>query len=95
MLDVGLLSVGSSLLPLLKGVSSLRWEPGLRSWSNGPQQNRRHGLRGRSILWPWCGCDRSWWQPHATPPGDGEAEAPLSARGYVELIGGVLEDSTQ
>jgi hypothetical protein len=29
------------------------------------------------------------------PPGDGEAGAPLSARGYVELVDGVLDDGTQ
>jgi hypothetical protein len=89
------MSVGSCSLPLPKGVLLHRREPGVQLRRDGPWWNRHHGLRGESVLRPWCGCDGGIWCPHVAPPGDGVAGAPLSARGCVELIGGVLEDGTQ
>jgi hypothetical protein len=58
-LGISLLSTGSLSLPLLKGVLSFKSEFSVRPRGNGPQQNHHHGLRGRSILQPWCGCDGS------------------------------------
>jgi hypothetical protein len=66
----------------------------LARW-DGSRWYRHHGLRGQSILWPQCGYDGSRRCPLATPPEDGEAGAPLSARGRVELVSGFLEDGTQ
>jgi hypothetical protein len=80
-LGVGLLSAGLYSLVLPKGMPSLRREPGVRPQCDG--------------LWwirPWCGCDEIMRCAHATPLGDGEAEAPLSTRFHVELIGKVLEN---
>jgi hypothetical protein len=93
-LGVGLLSVGSCSLPLLKGVPLLGRVPSGLPWHEGPHRNCRHGLRGWNILRPWCGCDDGRWCPHIAPLRDEEAEAPLLARGHVELIGGVLEDGS-
>jgi hypothetical protein len=47
-LGVGLLSVGSHSLPLLKGVQLLRREPGVRPQHDGPWQNHHHSLRGQT-----------------------------------------------
>jgi hypothetical protein len=88
-------SVGSCSLPLPKGVSSLRRGPGVRLWCRGLQWNRHHGLSGWSILWPWCCCDGSKFCPRDAPPGDRAVGAPLSAKSYVELGGGVLDHGSQ
>jgi hypothetical protein len=45
-LGVNLLSMGLRLLHLLKGISSLKREPGVRPRHDGPRQNRHHGLKG-------------------------------------------------
>jgi hypothetical protein len=93
--SVDLLSMTWCSLSLPKGVPSLEREPGVILWCNGPRWNRHHVLRGYIVLWPWCGCNGGRWTPHAVPLGDGEVGAPLFARGYVELVDGVLEDGSQ
>jgi hypothetical protein len=95
-LNVSLLSMSSCSLPpppeRCATAQEGAWCLVVVIWS---VQNHHHGLRGWSILRPWCGSDGSRWCPHATPPGDGETRAPLSARGRIELVGGALEDGTQ
>jgi hypothetical protein len=94
-LSTGLLHMGSRLLPLPNGVPSLWRYPDVRPRGDVLQQNSCHGLRGQSVLQPWCGGDGSRRCPHAMHLGDGEARALHLASGCVELIGGVLEDGTQ
>jgi hypothetical protein len=76
-LGIGLLSVGSRLLPHPKSMSSLEGEADVRLWCGCPRGNHHHGLSGRSILQPWCGCDGGRRNPHVGHPGDGEAGASL------------------
>jgi hypothetical protein len=86
----GLLSTGLHLLPPLMSVTLLKWEASVRPWHHHPWWNRHHGLTGRSILHPWCGCDGSGRSPYAAPPGRGEAEGPLPAPCHEELLDGIL-----
>jgi hypothetical protein len=53
------------------------------------------GIRGQSILRPWVGHDGDRRCHYVMPFGDGEARTPLSTRGCIELIGGVLENGMQ
>jgi hypothetical protein len=94
-LDIRLPTAGSRLLPLLMGLLSLKRELGVWLWHYGLQHDRHHGLRGLSVLQPWCGRDRRRWCSHATPPGDRKAGAPLSSSGCIERVGEVIKNGTQ
>jgi hypothetical protein len=89
-LSVGLLSVGTHSLPLLKSVLSLERGPGVLPWCEGTRWDRHHGLSGWSVLRLWCGRDGCRRCPHEVLPGDREVEASLSTKSRVELIDGVL-----
>jgi hypothetical protein len=65
--------------PHLTSVALLEREADIRLWCRHPRWNYHRGLSNRSILHPWCGCDKSELSPHAASPRRGEAEAPLPA----------------
>jgi hypothetical protein len=100
LLSGGLWSMGLCLLPPMTSATSLKMEAGfrlrhLRPWGNhrrdlsSQRRNRRCGLSSRSILHPWCSCDRSEQSPHVVPPRSGEAEAPVPAGRHEDLLDGV------
>jgi hypothetical protein len=70
MLSVGLLSVGSCSLPLLKGVSSLRRGSDVRPRYWSTRWNHRHGLSGWSVFRSSRGHGESLRWPHVEPSGD-------------------------
>jgi hypothetical protein len=86
LLDGGLPSVGLCLMPPLTSVTSLEKEGSFKPWSHRPRGNCHHGLSGRSVLHPQCGCDLSERSPRVTPSGRGEAEAPIPAWRRKELF---------
>jgi hypothetical protein len=93
LLGGGLPSTGLRLLlppPHLTSVALLEREANIRLWCRHPRWNYHRGLSNRSILHPWCGCDKSELSPHAASPRRGEAEAPLPAWRHEELLDGVL-----
>jgi hypothetical protein len=76
LLHEGKLSMGSCLLPPLTSAVSLEREDGIQPQHRRPWWNYHHGLSGRSVLYPWCGCDGSMQSPRVAPPMRGEAKAP-------------------
>jgi hypothetical protein len=89
-LNVGLFSMGSCSLPLLKSVLLLKREAGVWPRCQHLRWNYHHGLSGQNILQPWCGYDRGRHSLCTMPSRRGEAGDPLSTRSHVELLGGVL-----
>jgi hypothetical protein len=76
LLGGGLSSTSSRLLSSVMSVTLLKGEATFWPWRHRPRGNRHHGLCGRSVLYPWCGCGAGEQGPRAVLLGEGRSKLP-------------------